>query len=118
MENLKIMKGWMKMFQLNKDNRCGCQMPQMAPMPQMPCIMPVQQQIGGCQAPPKTNIAPAVCHPVQEKVIHTYETTIVPHIYPKHTKMIHHHVYQTQNHYPHTVSNETEQCCVQQNCGC
>ncbi|MBQ7232437.1 MAG: spore coat protein [Bacillales bacterium] len=74
--------------------------------------------MGGYNCGTKTNIAPPVCHPVQEKVVHTYETTIVPHIFPSHTKMIHHHMYQLQNHYPHTVSNEVEQCCVQQNCGC
>ena len=119
MLNLKIWKGRMKMFPVSKERNCGCQMPQTSymmftQMPMSGCSVPM----GGCQTPPKTNIAPAVCHPVKENVIHTYETTIVPHLYPTHTKMIHHHVYQLQNHYPHTVSNEMEQCCIQQDCGC
>ena len=116
------------MIQTNELNRgCGCankgaisQQPIMHPayetVTTQHAAYAMPQSIGGCGCP-KTNVAPAVYHPVQEKVVHTYETTIVPHIYPTHTKMIHHHMYQLQNHYPQTVSNETQQYCVQQNCG-
>lgn len=115
----------MRMFQGNTFQKgCGCysqnqMMNTTNCLPIQPCATNTQMQtMGGYNCGTKTNIAPPVCHPVQEKVVHTYETTIVPHIFPSHTKMIHHHMYQLQNHYPHTVSNEVEQCCVQQNCGC
>ncbi|MDR7075331.1 spore coat protein D [Neobacillus niacini] len=57
-----------------------------------------------------TNFAPPVIHPTQQFVNHTFSTTVVPHIHPKHMTTINHHLFQHKHYCPQSAS------CVQENC--
>jgi spore coat protein D len=59
-----------------------------------------------------TNFAPPVIHPTQQFVNHTFSTTVVPHIHPKHLTTINHHMFQ-HKHYCPTTASCAEECCNQ-----
>ncbi|MEH7010405.1 CotD family spore coat protein [Neobacillus niacini] len=59
-----------------------------------------------------TNFAPPVIHPTQQFVNHTFSTTVVPHIHPKHITTINHHMFQ-HKHYCPTTASCAEECCNQ-----
>ncbi|WP_082799339.1 CotD family spore coat protein [Neobacillus niacini] len=64
-----------------------------------------------------TNFAPPVIHPTQQFVNHTFSTTVVPHIHPKHITTINHHMFQHKHYCPTTASccevcsNQHIDCC-------